>query len=285
MFNQKEQNLSSQRLRKAEERRRSDIFGKQMAEVFRWRVEQVDFACHGKIMIESHAIQQGANVNSSKSRDYAEATESARKICEKKGLPEFCKWSVGPGSDLLMCSTGKHGTNTWASYFLELYGYSRIPGNGSVKQQVRALEHHEISHRDKRVMIEENRNPGHKFISFFVCRNPVDKLLSIYNFNVFRSTVKGASHLEGFPAGGPPPSWEEWIKNLAAGKVKSGLDSPLRLSCQPCHHTWDAVVHMETFDRDSRVILGAFGKSLLTPQHLNQHQRKSQENISLEKEL
>ena len=24
------------------------------------------------------------------------------------------RWSVGPGSDLLMCSTGKHGTNTWA---------------------------------------------------------------------------------------------------------------------------------------------------------------------------
>ena len=92
-------------------------------------------------------------------------------------------------------------------------------------------------------MIEENRNPGHKFVSFFVCRNPVDKLLSIYNFNVFRrfvfllhnyhnyhnhnyhhhyhnsSTVKGASHLEGFPAGGPPPSWDEWIHSLAAGQV------------------------------------------------------------------
>ena len=149
-------------------------------------------------------------------------------------------------------------------------------------------------------MIERNENPGHKFLSFFVCRNPVQKLLSIYNFNVFRrfiffftfslckvsesspvssissptfiltsSTVKGASHLEGFPAGGPPPSWKEWIQSLAAGqvryedgepkflsllgfldvKVKSGLDSPLRLSCQPCHHSWDAVVHMETFDR------------------------------------
>ena len=70
-------------------------------------------------------------------QDYEEARESARKVCEKKGLPEFCKckhhdttiidslsmimscpyisrWSVGPGSELLMCSTGKHGTNTWA---------------------------------------------------------------------------------------------------------------------------------------------------------------------------
>ena len=36
-------------------------------------------------------------------------------------------------------------------------------------------------------------------------------------------------------------------------QVKSGLDSPLRLSCQPCHHVWDAVVHMETFDRQGLI--------------------------------
>ena len=42
-------------------------------------------------------------------------------------------------------------------------------------------------------MIEGNRNPGHKFVSFFVCRNPVDKLLSIYNFNVFRRFVSFGS--------------------------------------------------------------------------------------------
>ena len=80
-------------------------------------------------------------------------------------------------------------------------------------------------------------------------------------------------------------------------QVKSGLDSPLRLSCQPCHHVWDAVVHMETFDRqgligdlvpfrpilnivarDSKAILAAFGKSP-TLEHLNQHQRKNREDL------
>ena len=35
-------------------------------------------------------------------------------------------------------------------------------------------------------------------------------------------------------------------------------------------------------DRDSRAILGAFGKSV-TPQHLNQHQKKTRDDISLEK--
>ena len=32
--------------------------------------------------------------------------------------------------------------------------------------------------------------------------------------------MKGASHLEGFPAGGPPPSWDDWIQSLAAGQVR-----------------------------------------------------------------
>ena len=81
---------------------------------------------------------------------------------------------------------------------------------------------------------------------------------------------------------------------MASKQVRSGLDSPLRLSCQPCHHVWDAVVHMETFDRkgligdlvpilnivarDSKAILAAFGKSP-TLEHLNQHQRKNREDL------
>ena len=38
---------------------------------------------------------------------------------------------------------------------------------------------------------------------------------------------------------------------MGSKQVSSGLDSPLRLSCQPCHHAWDAVVYMETFDRQA----------------------------------
>ena len=42
-------------------------------------------------------------------------------------------------------------------------------------------------------MVERNKKLGHDFFSFFVCRNPVDKLLSIYNFNVFRRFVSFGS--------------------------------------------------------------------------------------------
>ena len=40
-----------------------------------------------------------------------------------------------------------------------------------------------------------------------------------------------------------------------------------------------ALVQYNVHHRDSKAILGAFGKSL-TPQHLNQHQRKTQDGIS-----
>ena len=52
ILNPKEQNRSSQGLRKFEERLRSEIFGKEMADVFRRRVEQVEHACHGKTTME-----------------------------------------------------------------------------------------------------------------------------------------------------------------------------------------------------------------------------------------
>ena len=44
-FDQPEENSLSQRQRKSGERLRSEIFGKDMAEVFRRRVEQVEAAC------------------------------------------------------------------------------------------------------------------------------------------------------------------------------------------------------------------------------------------------
>ena len=47
--------------------------------------------------------------------------------------------------------------------------------------------------RQKVQMVEKNKELGHDFFSFFVCRNPVDKLLSIYNFNVFRRFVSFGS--------------------------------------------------------------------------------------------
>ena len=52
ILNPKDQNRFSQGLRKFEERSRRDIFGKEMADVFRRRVEQVEHACHGKTTME-----------------------------------------------------------------------------------------------------------------------------------------------------------------------------------------------------------------------------------------
>ena len=179
------QNGTIKKLRTPEEKSRSNIFEQNMAEVFRSRVEQVQLACrdmHGdsnmtrsntwiikstlklyfsawvKITMRQGKLQ-GKSVTRRVCLSFASAipTHNCWSIIEQKNFASF-RWSVGPGSRLLMCSTGKHGTNTWArwqfsnrllcqafdffywykhfSYFLGLYGLSNMSGNGSVKQQV-----------------------------------------------------------------------------------------------------------------------------------------------------
>ena len=52
--------------------------------------------------------------------------------------------------------------------------------------------------------------------------SPQNKSFPQENVSLTSSTVKGTSHLEGFPAGGPAPSWEEWVQALARGEVSLG---------------------------------------------------------------
>ena len=59
-FDQPEENYLNQRRRKSGERLRSEIFGKDMAEVFRRRVEQVEAACKGE---HQGGIQEESRLN------------------------------------------------------------------------------------------------------------------------------------------------------------------------------------------------------------------------------
>ena len=60
---------------------------------------------------------QGKSVTRRVCLSFASATPTYNcwSIIEQKNFADF-RWSVGPGSRLLMCSTGKHGTNTWARW-------------------------------------------------------------------------------------------------------------------------------------------------------------------------
>jgi len=215
-----------------------------LAPVFGSRVSRLVAACRGRGATAPRPQDPGPPA--------AQLEEEARRLCLSKGQWPYCKWRVEPRHRLLMCAPGKHGTNTWTSYFLALYGGEG--GEGSVKRQVRALEGQAYTPREKESVVLGSSAPGGRYFSFLVCRNPLAKLRSVYRFSLYRSGVRGSS-LPGFPPSLPPPSWEAWLGMLARREIRPGLDSPLSSSCQPCQHSWDAVVKMETFDTDSKAIL------------------------------
>ena len=105
-FDHNAHNGTIKKSRTPEEKSRSNIFEQNMAEVFRSRVKQVQLACrdlHGDSnmtrsntwIIKSTLILYFFSM----SQDYNEARETARQICDKKSLPEFCK--CHPHSSLL----------------------------------------------------------------------------------------------------------------------------------------------------------------------------------------
>ena len=119
-------------------------------------------------------------------------------------------------------------------------------------------------------MIQSVQSPHHDYFSFFVCRNPVAKLLSTYKYNRHRS---------GFPEGFP--SWDEYLLGRASAVTgKDGMMTPLWRLCDLCHNHWDAVIHMETFHSDSRAILKASGLGHISLAHMNNHGTKGAKGVS-----
>ena len=57
---------------------------------------------------------------------FAERVERVRRVCEAErservGRVNTKIWSVEPQHGLVICRTAKHGSTTWANYFLQIY--------------------------------------------------------------------------------------------------------------------------------------------------------------------
>ena len=108
---------------------------------------------------------------------------------------------------------------------------------------------------------------------------PASKPVSIYRYQVARSSsgFKGGarSGIKGFPIN-RPPSWSRFLELRAAGVLDPGLFNPMRWTCNPCHNHWDAIIKMETFNRDSKIILRASGANVSLG-HANRHGSGKQE--------
>ena len=124
----------------------------------------------------------------------------------------------------------------------------------------RKLEREKISRSGKLKVIRSLDSPHHEYLSFLVCRNPVEKLLSVYNFMRYqvlhnkknRAKTNPPSWQTYFPRKSPP-SWPQFITRLASGFTGyDGLAASLLSKCSPCHYHYNAVIHMETFEEDSK---------------------------------
>ena len=103
---------------------------------------------------------------------------------------------------LLFCRTAKSGSSTWGHYFVDLYTdgwneskhWSQIntflrlfrTGKGVdfskfIGRATTRLEKENISMDKKRSAVKELRSGDHAYTAFFVCRNPVEKMLSVWD--------------------------------------------------------------------------------------------------------
>lgn len=188
-------------------------------------------------------------------------------------------FSLEPKSRLVLCRTAKHGSTSWANNFVKMY----LRDRRTVKTQVylRRLERKAYSRESKEAVIKALREKQHNYTSFFVCRNPVEKFLSVYNYlmdaRARRSplvmNVKGRVDFQKRL----PPTWAAFIHKLARSNKTSylGLLQPLYDQCKPCSLNYKAIVHMETFDQDSGFLLRQSNFGWLAPAHFNSHGNNS----------
>ena len=112
--------------------------------------------------------------------------------------------------------------------------------------------------KEKNKIIRSILAPEHDYLSFFVCRNPIEKLQSVYKYMVDMASADSDSFLErpDFPKGGTPPTWEKFIY-LVATSISSnylGMMGALVAGCGPYSYSYDAVIMIETYDQDTRLV-------------------------------
>ena len=103
-------------------------------------------------------------------------------IKQNLGLPKV--FSLEPSEKLAICRTAKHGSTTWAKNFMHMYygKKSFVKGPQVYQRELGKLESMNYTVEEKNNVMETFRNKTHEYLTFFVCRNPISKLLSVYNY-------------------------------------------------------------------------------------------------------
>ena len=103
-------------------------------------------------------------------------------IKQNKGLAKV--FSLEPSEKLAICRTAKHGSTTWAKNLMHIYlgKKSFVKGPKVYQRELLKLERKNFTVRAKNKVLETFKNKTHEYLTFFVCRNPISRILSVYNY-------------------------------------------------------------------------------------------------------
>ena len=133
----------------------------------------------------------------------------SEKLLQNLNVTEVPKsrFSYDPGSKMIMCRTAKHGSSTWSNYFVKIYrNGTDYKGKVWITKKQYLMEDKIAPKEEKdKVLHELKSNPNHDFLSFFVCRNPVAKLMSTFGHH------KTRFHLHDLNKGQNFITWEQFL--------------------------------------------------------------------------
>ena len=127
----------------------------------------------------------------------------------------------------------------------------------------RQFEKQKMSRSEKFAAINLLRESDHDYISLIVCRNPVEKLLSVYKFmkyqvleNEKNMKKKNPPEWQKYFNKNNLPNWKQFLGKLSRGfSGYDGLTDSLVNKCSPCHYNFNAVIYMESFEEDSKYVI------------------------------
>ena len=133
------------------------IRNKNVQRQFRNRVNRVEQACkdHNDLLTESDAQD-----------------------------PLLKVYSLEPSEKIAICRTAKHGSTTWAKNLMHVYLNKKefVKGPKVYQRELAKLESKNYTLEEKEAVIASFRQRNHLYLTFFVCRNPIERLISVYNY-------------------------------------------------------------------------------------------------------
>jgi len=131
------------------------------------------------------------------------------------------------------------------------------------------------------------------YLTFTVCRNPVERLLSVYKYlgDMFQRRMTNANRLatkwsffhQSLLVNRSIPSWQDFLDVVVSSIRTGGLTIPINTSCDLSNAKYHKIIKMETFNRDVKAILSSRGLSWLPGSHMNSHSTNDKEELVMKK--